>query len=1081
MDDGTKVKSSTLLQELYLLGRDQAIAKANLVFDGQLNELCLRTRYPREINPFIAACLARRGELQSGAGQRCFFVRDRETWQKLSETEPISSILVADPTLDFETHRSQLLKQARGHSHAVIYALTSPRPDLGEVIELQQPQKYEVQEVLKNHGYSETAAQRLATESNGNVYLLSQLLSGTTERRKWASAEIGPRFRHLALIGGWNDASAKDQTAIAKLVGEPYDAWVATLYPFTRQEEPPVMLEGTAFRASSRYELWQQLSSYLSDRDLRRFSEVAFEILSETEPRLELAKAQRQYSALKREAAQEMSSPILRRALAETLALLGGQSGALDTTPGLAAHVAELTVANLLRDADWKRWASLSDMLSLLAEAAPDVFLSAVQESLMAQDESALKRLFDESEGPLFGRTYHAGLLWALEVLAWNQDYLSRVALCLAQMVRFPLPQNMMNNALNALRSIFLTWLPQTLASVEQRQAAVRKVTEEYPDVGWQLLLAILPEGHQTGSYNPKPVWRDWFDKEWTGQVTRHEMMRQVANYAQLAVKYAVNNVDRVDDLIERWDHLPREAVDEILGYLMSPEFVKRPEAERFVVWERLVNEVQKHRKYSDADWAMPEGELKRLEKAAAAIEPQSAVIRHQRLFDDYEHNFFETNDYETERKKLSDKRENAVREIVATSGIQTVVEVAQRVKIPSELGGALGRVGNEEIDNSLLPRYLLDSDPKIVSLARGYVWGRYFAASSQWVESVKVANWSLEQKATFFSFLPFQAPVWRRAEQVLGQETAEYWTRIFPNTFQAAEHLQEAVEKAVEFKRGDIAVDGVNSLRFNKQSFPIGLALAAVKTLLATYTKDSRFDHHHLVEVIKLLQQSNEIDIEEMSRIEFQSLSLLDRFSGAAPVILEKRLATDAKFFHSMVTIAFRSEFVPRDEKSVSATEDSKAAQVFRLLFRWQTPPGSIDDDKFDEDVLRRWIGEVERLSKESGHWKIAQQLVGTSFVYAPLGIEGLFRYPVAAAVLDRADLDDIRRGFTTGLYNLRGVHGYTHGQEELKFANTYAESAKKFDLAGFVQIAAVLRGLAESYKRDAEREAKNNPYETS
>jgi hypothetical protein len=119
-----------------------------------------------------------------------------------------------------------------------------------------------------------------------------------------------------------------------------------------------------------------------------------------------------------------------------------------------------------------------------------------------------------------------------------------------------------------------------------------------------------------------------------------------------------------------------------------------------------------------------------------------------------------------------------------------------------------------------------------------------------------------------------------------------------------------------------------------------------------------------------------------------------------------------------------------------------------------------------------------AEKLCKESGHWKIAQQLIGTSFVYAPLGVEGLLRHPAAAKILDDLDSEEMRRGFTTGLFNLRGVHGYTHGQEELKLANTYSEFAIKFDLAGFVQIAAALRGIAEGYKRESEREAKTNPY---
>jgi hypothetical protein len=201
-----------------------------------------------------------------------------------------------------------------------------------------------------------------------------------------------------------------------------------------------------------------------------------------------------------------------------------------------------------------------------------------------------------------------------------------------------------------------------------------------------------------------------------------------------------------------------------------------------------------------------------------------------------------------------------------------------------------------------------------------------------------------------------------------------------------------------------------------------------------------------------------------------------LDRFSGAAPVVLERRLATDAKFFHSMVSRAFRSEHADTENAAASGEKDELAGQFFRLLYRWQTPPGAIDNDHFDEELLTNWTTEAEKLCVESGHWKIAQQLIGTSFVYAPLGVEGLLKYTGAGKVLDRPESEEMRRGFTTGLFNLRGVHGYTAGKEELELATTYHQFAERFEAEGFVRIATTLRALSESYKRESEREAKQN-----
>jgi hypothetical protein len=474
----------------------------------------------------------------------------------------------------------------------------------------------------------------------------------------------------------------------------------------------------------------------------------------------------------------------------------------------------------------------------------------------------------------------------------------------------------------------------------------------------------------------------------------------------------------------------------------------------------------------------MPEEDLRRLEAAATVIQPRSVVVRHQRLFDEHDHHFFESDDYEAEQKKLAELRSNAVREIISAAGLPAVAEMAQKAKMPATVGEAFGRIGDGPTDAFVLPAYLLGQNTKLVNFARGYVWARYFTAGTTWMESVDVGEWSLDEKATFFSFLPFHASVWRRAEQVLGPETSEYWKRIYPNPFQAGDDLKEAAEKAVQYNRGDIAVGTINSLRFKNQSFAPTLALAAVNSLLSNYTRGDHIEQHELIEAIKLLQTSEGLDIEELSRIEFLSLNLLDRFSGAAPVVLERRLASDPKFFHSMVTRAFRSENAEQKPASTDGEKDEMAGHVFRLLYRWQTPPGSIDRENFDEEALNKWIDEAEKLCVESGHWKIAQQLVGTAFVYAPLGVEGLLKFIGAAKVLDRADFDEMRRGFTTGLFNLRGVHTYTAGKEELELANTYHDFAEKFEMEGFVRVATTLRGLSESYKRESEREAKQDPH---
>jgi hypothetical protein len=733
-----------------------------------------------------------------------------------------------------------------------------------------------------------------------------------------------------------------------------------------------------------------------------------------------------------------------------------------------------------LNKAQWNVWASLSDVLPLLAEASPRTFLEAVEAALKDPPASPLKAVFDASGGVMFGRNYHCGLLWALEVLAWNPDYLNRVCVCLARLTTYTLPQNMGNNPAATLRSIFLPWLPQTLANIDGRRTAVEKVIEENPEVGWNLLLAILPESHQTGNYNQKPVWRDWIETSWTEGVTRSEMNRQIQNYAELAVQCATTDFGKLTELISRWDHLPREIFQNVLEFLSSSAVAERSEEERFTLWQNLTDEVQKHRRYSSADWAMPEEEVKRLDDVASAIRPSRPSILHQRLFNNYGDVFYTTDNYEEEEKKLAERREEAVTEVITQDGMPQILEMAKSVKFPAELGGTLGRVGNADLDAYLLPDYLDNAEQPLLDLTRGYVWARYFKATFEWVLHLDISSWTLQQQIAFFAALPFHAVVWRLASKQLGSASEEYWSRIWPNVFQAKDDLLEAVTCALDNKRPDIAVSGINALLHLKRTVPNELCVRALREFAGNENAVLRTNmHHELVETIKHLQESPDVDSEEMVWIEFQFLRLLDRFSRGAPIYLERKLATDPNFFHEAITICFRSERENDQPKEIDEKDSKMVQHIFRLLHDWKTPPGTTNRDTIDETALVEWIQEVKRLCVESGHWAIAQQTIGHTFAFPPAGLEGMITNPATAKVLDTSEFDDMRTGFRLALFNERGTYGFTHGNEELQIAQKYSDYAAKYDAAKFTLIAATLRSLAESYERDAERESNRNPFQ--
>ena len=174
-------------------------------------------------------------------------------------------------------------------------------------------------------------------------------------------------------------------------------------------------------------------------------------------------------------------------------------------------------IRDLLRKAngDGRIWASLGEHLPLLAEAAPDQFVRAVEDGLQGP-EPALANLFAGSGKVLFHPRGFRGLVRALEVLAWSPDHFGLVVTLLARLDRLdPASEFRQGNdghegsgprPSSVLKAVFRSWLPETGASLCERLAALDRLRGLNGDVGWCVMRSMLPEPGAAGWPGSKPT-----------------------------------------------------------------------------------------------------------------------------------------------------------------------------------------------------------------------------------------------------------------------------------------------------------------------------------------------------------------------------------------------------------------------------------------------------------------------------------------------------------------------------------------------------------------------------------------------
>lgn len=1066
---------------LYTATRENACRALEEVFTGKQQCLFICPESEDDVNDFVAAYFASsKDEKIKKYANQCLFISEPEAWKSIAGLRK-PHILVADTELDLDSERQDLRVFAENRGHRLVIPLFGSLSDPNaKVVKLPSPTQYQIEEILRNEKFSDIRARELAQIGNRRLSALRRYILGGSVPRyaKWDCADDIARVN---LLGRWSDRNSADVQVLENILEIEGRKGLGKLRSIVSRADTPLAQVDGKWRVVPRGEAWNTLGNRLSDEDLDRFQEMALLVLGEQDPKFDLLKEER-YAA--NVLGKELKySARLRKGVAETLALLGSRPEALkQCSHEKAETVAAYVVRNLLHDGDWERWAGLDPLMPLLAEAAPKEFLEAVEEALEDLENTPFHAIFMQEGDGLFGGNYMTGLLWSLECLAWSPDYLSRVAVILADLASIDPGGRYSNRPAQSLADIFLPWHVQTTASLDQRIAAIKVVLKEQPNVGWKLLLSLLPHslGSTSGCY--RPVWRPFILSDWEEGVLVNEYWAQIHMLAEFAAEMAHSDVERLMELMDRLSDLPQETQEVVLNHLMSDNILRMPESERVVIWEKLDGLVRRHRKFSDAQWALPKETIIKIEQIAKNIIPADLMLRYRYLFSESDPDLFDGKEPREEwRARLDEKRRLALAEIMGDGDFARCLDFARKTAMPYKVGQTLGVIASDRVEAEILPSQLPADDEVVKRVVAGFVWARFWQRGIQWVDELLQRNWETPLRAEFLLLLPFQGEIWERVSSYLGKSHEElYWKHVDVRTGVWKWEDVFVIEKLIAYGRAGAAVTCFTYALDDEEGFDPDIVTRALIAVLEHPQEIKQLGRYDTIELIKRLQSSTSVDIEALYQIEWNFLPWFDYHLRDIPVALEKRLAADPAFFAEMIKYAFRSKNDSADTiEKLDEQKQSLAEHAYTLLDRWRTCPGLQKDGSFNEEVFRNWITEARRHTEESGHYEIAQVEIGKVLTYAPADPCGLWIHKSVADVLNERGSEIMRRNFMIALMNQRGVHSFSHGVQERELARGYREKAKAVEMAGFVRFAATMRALADQYDEDAERDENRDPLE--
>ena len=264
-------------------------------------------------------------------------------------------------------------------------------------------------------------AERLTQDSARSPTILRRRLSVVPAVREpdWGRDQAtAGKVIPAAMIGAWHAASRADREIVSLLADADYEDVESGVVEMLRLDDPPLWSVGQYRGVVSRLDALFATAPFVTEADLDRVFLVAEYVLSESDPALELPENERWMAAVHGKLRDHSNA--LRRGLGETLILLAEYGGRLfDERLGTSVegHVSDL-VRKLLSPLDPQRLLSFEDDLPALAEAAPQVFLEAIEDDLQG-DEPAVLQLMKPVDSGIFGSgCFRTGILWALECVA---------------------------------------------------------------------------------------------------------------------------------------------------------------------------------------------------------------------------------------------------------------------------------------------------------------------------------------------------------------------------------------------------------------------------------------------------------------------------------------------------------------------------------------------------------------------------------------------------------------------------------------------------------------------------------------
>lgn len=1003
---------------------------------------------------FVACALETYGGSAGEFYDRAVVLQTVDALRRATATAPDFIAIVTSPEVEIASASAQ-----KTHHLLIVRNRNGVSGDANFNLDLVDDATY--RDALSAMGLPEEDYQRYVRDTAYSPTILRRYLSTIPAIRypAWSTdRQLARNLIPLNFAGAWDSEAESDREVLRLLADCEYSTLEQTISDLGTVSDSSVWSIGKYRGVTSKIDVLFATHSLVTKRDLDIFFLVAEIVLSETDPSLDLPK-DKQWAANIYGKTREHSAA-LRSGLRESLVLLAVHGNHLFRNRlGIDVQACvDAVVRNLLLPLDGRTWASQRGDLPGYAEAAPSVFLE-ILEADLASPEPKVFTLLEPVGRDLFSDCARTGLLWALETLAWLPERLVRVSLILAKLAAVKIDDNWASKPEGSLEAIYRAWMPQTAATIEQRNEALAVICRRHPEVGWKLCVDQFGADTGIGHYSARPRWRN--DASSAGQTVKtwNEVWAVADEARQIALGWPRHTEDTLGDLVERVSSMPQEDQDAVWDLVNDWVATNPDDHARHKLRERVRQTTFTRRARIRKEAGADED---RAREAYELLAPRDPIVRNLWLFG--QHWVDESADdldgeeinYEKREARISALRKAAIGSIWNAYGYDGVLRL-------SAMGNADGVIGwhlaNELVAEGLrletlyrLAGQLAPADiTKIDNIISGFLMR--LDASDRDALVTKLMNRFLVEGAPdkairILKCGPFRAGTWKHLSSLPDDWHQRYWRETYVRwERQDEEEFNILVDRLLDVGRARAAFGAVH-MDFDKVESHRLLNL--LRSLALEEGRDGyRFPpQHEISDAFESLDARKEISRDELVQLEFTYAKILDRTKYGIRN-LQEAICKDPDLFVQLIGFVYRrkdgGEDPPEWEISDERRRSNVASLAYSVLHKISKTPGTKSDESIDSDKLRWWVEQVRILAKNVGRSEIADHAIGELLSKCPSAPDGVWPCEPVREILDLFASQEMAEGVSIGRYNSRGVHWRgPNGDDERAIASQYRSWSK-------------------------------------